>query len=121
MSTEQPAAAQNKGIGCLGIVVIVFVIGTLASMCDGGSTSDAGDEYGAKDACQSWVKDQLKAPSTADFSNVSVTGGSGSWTVTGDVDAENSFGAKLRTGWTCDVRLEGDTYRGNATLLDDLG
>lgn len=117
-SGATPTGNTSKGGGCLGIIVAVLVIGGLASMCGVGSDDGAGDEYGAKDACQQWVKDQLKSPSSADFSNVHVSG-SGPWTVEGDVDSENSFGAKLRAHWTCDVHVDSDDYyRGNATVLE---
>lgn len=121
--TTQPAQPGNNGktgggcAGCLSIVAVLFVVGLLISMCGGGSSDDSGDAWGAKDACHGWVEDQLKAPSTADFHDDDVSG-DGPWTITGSVDAENSFGAKIRTSWTCDIRLDGDTYRGNATLLE---
>lgn len=110
--------ADSKGSGCMGIIVAAVVIGGLSSMCSDGSDS-TGDEYGAQSACEDWVKDQLKAPATADFGDEDVSGGGGSWTVTGVVDAENGFGANIRTSWTCDVRLDSDDYyRGNATLFE---
>ncbi|GAA1913099.1 hypothetical protein J2S63_003223 [Marmoricola bigeumensis] len=89
-------------------------------MCSGGDDSGggSGDSYGAESACKDWVEDQLKSPSTADFGDVEVSG-SGPWTVTGYVDAENGFGANIRADWTCDVRLDSDDYyRGSATLLE---
>ena len=86
-----------------------------------GCGSDAGDDkYGAQGACEDWVKDQLKAPSTADFGGEDISGPEeGPWTITGYVDAENGFGANIRADWTCDVRLDTDDYyRGTATLLE---
>jgi hypothetical protein len=68
--------------------------------------------------CQEFVKDQLKAPATADFpymtnSDVSVVStGEGRYSVAGYVDAENSFGATLRTRYRCSVYWAGgDTWR----------
>jgi hypothetical protein len=111
------AEATAKG-GCLPLVGVIVAIAIFVGMCSGNDDDSAGDEYGAKSACEGWVKDQLKAPSTADFSDEEVSG-AGPWTVTGSVDAENSFGAKLRSQWTCDVRLDSDDYyRGTARLLD---
>jgi hypothetical protein len=84
------------------VIGVVLAIGFLVSMCSGSDDGDSsGNEYGARSARQNWIKDQLKAPSTADFSDVE-TSGIGPWTVTGVVDAENSFGAMLRSHWTCD-------------------
>jgi hypothetical protein len=97
------------------VVMVLLVIGGLSSMCGGAGSSSAGDEYGAADACRTWVKDQLKAPSTANFEDESVSG-TGPWTIIGTVDAENSFGANLRQRWTCSVRTERDKYKGTVTL-----
>lgn len=68
-----------------------------------------------RSVCERWVRDGLKAPSTAKFSEQWVAG-AGPWTVYGKVDAENSFGAMLRQSWTCEVVLDGATWRGSATL-----
>lgn len=45
------------------------------------------------------VKKQLKAPSTADFNDVVVAKQKGVITAFGKVDAQNSFGAKIRNGF----------------------
>jgi hypothetical protein len=49
------------------------------------------------------VQDKLKAPSTAEFSNESVSGSGNSWNVSGSVDSQNSFGAKIRSSYTCSI------------------
>jgi len=72
--------------------------------------SDPPDGFDAQVACKSFVEDRLKSPSSADFSNVTHSGDSPRWTVTGSVDAENSFGASLRSDWTCTVRLDGGDF-----------
>ena len=112
----EQVAAEEKG-GCLPIIGLVVGVGFLASMCGGsdGGSSDA-DGYGAESVCEDWVRDQLKAPSTADFDNEEISG-SGPWTITGTVDAQNGFGAQMRADWSCDIRLDSDDfYRGGATL-----
>lgn len=71
-------------------------------------------------ACEKSIKNQLKAPSTADFSNERATkSGSSAYEVDGDVDAENSFGAKLRDSWFGHAwtRNGGDTWWCRATLI----
>lgn len=81
---------------------------------------------GVRVACEELVKQQLKAPGTADFGGVEYDPppageGDGTWTATGYVDAENGFGANIRTNWTCtvDVSDEGETYsNGSATLSE---
>lgn len=83
-----------------------------------GSTGSGGGsdkEYEAFEICKDFVKDRLKAPSTAKFRNyfeddgeVTVSGsGSGPYTVISSVDSENSFGAALRSNFVCVVNNTG--------------
>lgn len=111
---QEPKKAGSSGCLWIGGVFVVLAVLGFAS-CEPDTSEDS--TYGAQQACEGWVKNQLKSPATADFSGV-VTAGpdEGPWTVTGSVDAENSFGAALRSPWTCTVRLDGDIYRGTARL-----
>ena len=75
------------------------------------------DKIGAFVMSQSFVKDRLKAPSTASFpyitdDGVSVTKQEGcSYSVRAYVDAQNSFGAKIRTRYSVNVRPgDGDNW-----------
>jgi hypothetical protein len=95
----------------IGIVVIMGCCGQL--LTNGGSESSPGvpnvtDEEAA-DFCEKMVTKNLKAPSTAVFPSrreTTVTSrGHNMFTVIGYVDAENSFGAKLRTPYRCDPRM----------------
>lgn len=104
------------GACILAVIVIGWVI-------FGGGSSDSEEpsppsDFEAQRQCERWVSEQLKAPTTAAFSGQAAVGGPAEWTVTGAVDAENSFGATIRTQWTCDIRLDGETWRGRAELLD---
>jgi hypothetical protein len=59
--------------------------------------------------CRDQVKKELRAPSTADFGGESVVSPEGGgYAVLGWVDAQNSFGVKLRSAYSC-----GATYMGN--------
>jgi hypothetical protein len=93
-----------------GLLVAVTAAGLLTAC--GGSSS--GGEGGAYDACERAVESQLKAPSTADFSGIfdsEITdNGDSTYDVVGYVDSENSFGAKIRSNWTCTVRDTGDNW-----------
>lgn len=93
-----------------------LVIGTLAVVAWLGTQDDneptRPDAGEARYQCEQWVKKRLKAPATAKFSDVQITGSDPSWTVTGAVDSENGFGAMLRSSWTCNIRLDGETWRG---------
>lgn len=72
-------------------------------------------------ACKNSVKAQLKDPDSADFQNEeaeTVTLGQ-KWHVTGEVNANNSFGGKVGfTEFTCDATLneDGETVTGLATI-----
>jgi hypothetical protein len=69
-------------------------------------------------ACEAGVRGQLKAPSTARFSGESVFLNDGSYMITGDVDAQNSFGALLRQHWTCFASGTGTTWSARVQMGD---
>lgn len=63
-------------------------------------------EREAKDACKEATLDALKAPGTAEWVDISAVAASGSsevFDVTGEVDAENGYGALIRNRFTCTV------------------
>jgi hypothetical protein len=98
-----------------------LIIVTLLLVGPGASEAWAkGSKAGAWQVCTQFVKDRLKAPATSDFAEyrdegTSVTKTGKTYTVLGYVDAENSFGANIRTDYTCKVRYKsGRTY----TLVD---
>lgn len=68
--------------------------------------------------CQDAVRERLKAPSTAEFSGESYQAPqSHKRVVTGDVDAQNSYGAMLRSSWSCTLRRDGrDWYVDDVTI-----
>lgn len=76
----------------------------------------------ARMACEGVVEQNLKSPTSASYSSV-VTGGAGTqhgpWTVEGTVDADNSFGAKIRSSYVCTTKMDGD--RMVATLVSLVG
>lgn len=59
---------------------------------------------------QLFVKDALKAPSTAKFpvysEDMVVDGGDGSFIVSAYVDAQNSFGAMMRSNYVCIMQYD---------------
>ena len=123
-SSEPPPAkpkASGAAIGCgtvLALIIVGGIVSCVASLNSGGSSNDHGvDRIEAQLACQDFVKEKLKAPATAKFSGQQTNvAGVNQWTVTGLVDAENSFGAMLRSNWTCSIRLDGDTWRATTTI-----
>jgi hypothetical protein len=94
----------------LGVIAVVVGCSVLVSVGKDSGTS-RGDEVGARKACEEFVGRRLKAPSTAEFSGTTVTGGPVTFTVAGSVDAENSFGAKIRNSYICKVSdAAGDSW-----------
>ena len=103
--------SSKKSLGCgswaliaLAIVILISVISAIVGGASGSSTNSAG---GAIYFCENRIKMFLKAPSTASFHS-SASGTGSVWTVTGTVDAENSFGAKIQNSYQCTVTINGD-------------
>ena len=120
LSPEERAAVEKsvdrnlKG-GCLVLLLLVGGCTAYAATSDSSSgADDAGSSAGARGVCEQFVEDRLRAPATADFSGATATGAGDTWTVRGQVDSENGFGAQLRSAYTCQVLFTGD---GNYRLL----
>ncbi len=101
-------------------IVLVVLIGA----CDSSTGEDDPENLrlGAFDVCTQFVKDRLKAESTAEFPDqfeddeeVTITQDGEEWTVDSQVDAENSFGGTVTTPFSCTVRSMGE---GNWRLVD---
>lgn len=117
------------------IAAVTMVIWGAASGDSGGTGSSGGSssssssdqKYAAFEMCKSFVKDRLKAPSTAKFRNyfeddgeVRVSGfGDGPYIVISTVDSQNGFGAQIRGTFTCSVtNSSGDNWRLNSISVD---
>jgi hypothetical protein len=114
---EKPKTSKSSMIA--GIVILLGIAALLVSCVGyvvsnsggGGDSADDRNDGMAKVMCENFVEEQLKAPSSADFSGVfdtTVTGSGNDYTVVGYVDAQNSFGAVLRSNYTCEIRDSGD-------------
>lgn len=126
MTDEEPTkSGNNAAAGCLTIIILMVLIGGAIAIFGGddaelgGGPSTEDIRYGAFDVCTKFVKDQLKAQSTAEFPNefeddgeVIITRDGNVWTVDSQVDSENSFGGMVTTPFVCVVRHTGGTgYR----------
>jgi hypothetical protein len=117
--------AKGCGIGCLVVVVIIILIAVFSGQDtshhapSGGTRSSPSDKkIEAWVMAQQFVKKQLRAPATASFGSVfgdyqdpdeHVTLlADGRYQVSGWVDAENAFGAKIRNDFFCVLRDVGD-------------
>lgn len=78
----------------------------------------------ARYLCHDRIKQQLKSPSTAKFEGlfdfIAVQSADHKdWMIHGHVDAQNAFGATLRTNWTCTVTpIDKDNAMVDATLSE---
>ncbi len=93
------------------VVVMGLLILAVGSYDDGGSK-----KIGAYVMSQEFVNRRLKAPATASYPDYRddfvVDMGNNRYRVTAYVDAENSFGAKLRMGYTCTLMTpDGENWK----------
>lgn len=114
-----PSESKSSAKGCLWIVAALILLpaACIATTSGGGSKWEP-TAFEARSICEDWVKDRLKAPSSAKFTDGAESGGGGKYTISGSVDAQNSFGAMIRSTWTCDIRYDTSTekWRGSATV-----
>lgn len=118
---EKPKTTPKQtAIGCGVFLVLSLIIGGIMSSCvaNAGKVDPAtlGDGAHAKVACRGMVQDKLKAPSTADFNSERVSGSGTSWNVAGSVDSQNSFGAKIRSNYTCSLTYSSTDHQWNGSV-----
>ncbi|WP_159619469.1 hypothetical protein [Arthrobacter zhaoguopingii] len=98
---EPPPRIRRKGLGCFPIVALIVIGFTLFGACSPSSAS--GSAAGAEAVCQQFIETRLKSPASAEFSSTDVVELGDTYKVTAVVDAQNSFGAMMRSSWTCRV------------------
>lgn len=78
------------------------------------------DRAQAVHLCEDSIRSQLRSPSSAKFSGETYSSGGVSYTVAGNVDAQNGFGAMLRDTFDCTlVKSGGSMSVALANLHDD--
>ena len=104
------------GVGCAALLAIPFLFFLLSSDSDNDPESSsppkpAHSPSGAWRMCKVFVEKGLKAPATADFpwysENYVTKLGGAKYRVESYVDAQNSFGAQLRTNFSCTAKWIG--------------
>ena len=125
----QQAPKKKKRSGCIAFLALVILIAcaVICALGQGGSSTRSTrtpkpghNEIDARTMCAEFVKDRLKSPSTAKFdyrSETAVHHGKGRYTVTGAVDAQNAFGATIRTQYICELHYDSTTDK---WYLDDI-
>ena len=118
---NKPDKAKSVIGGIIAVIVLAIIIGISFSCCGGcddnsNSTKETGHtNIEAWTAAQLEVERNLKSPSTAKFpwsSEGYVTKiDNNTFDIQSYVDSENSFGAMIRTNFSCTVKFTGqDTY-----------
>lgn len=104
-------------LGCLGVAVLV-VGGCVALNLAGGDETAEDNRWAAENICKQSVEQQLKAPDSAQFDDLSTTvtdaeGPTFGYTVIGSVRAENSFGGTATHTFICDATYNADADAAN--------
>lgn len=113
----------QKRISCLiWAVIIIFGAAFIAVICfilfgDDSSSSSSTNKFMAYSYAEDFVEKQLKSPSTAKFPKVvekdsHITElGNNRYKINSWVDSQNSFGATIRTRFSCIIIFDGDMVR----------
>lgn len=118
MQSDKEKTQETIALVLFGVIALCIIV--LFSMCVFGGKDD--DSIGESDAwvcAQDVVEKNLKSPSSAKFCLMSEAtihyngedGGGSRYTVSGYVDAQNSFGATIRQNFTVNLTVTKDGYR----------
>lgn len=101
-------------------VVLVIIAGKVYAIEDGPTSAYL--------AAEDIVSKQLKSPASAQFpswvtgrDSIHVEPSGDGYSVSSWVDADNTFGAKLRSRWTCQVSKNGPLFDGACRFEDHAG
>jgi hypothetical protein len=110
-------AGANNWIVAVAVFLGMVVFGLSLNGADSSSQTtkfDDGKSW-AVTMAQAFVKERLKSPASASFpwsfDEYRVSNIGKEWSVSGYVDATNSFNANIRTHWSLRMRDEGENWR----------
>ena len=115
---------RNAGLALIGAMVVFLVLIFFVSPNQPEEPAEPTGlslERAAYTECKVAVLSQLKSPSSAEFPAFSpnyVTEGSTQYLVNAYVDADNSFGASIRTPWTCAATRLGSSFAVSEVVLE---
>lgn len=112
--------ARRKITSRLAFAAVMFLVITRPG-CKPGAPGPNGDKIAAIVTAKHAVEMSLKAPATARFHHeLAESTNDGRWVVTGQVDAQNSFGALLRKSYVCTLQYnqQDDTYGIESLTID---
>jgi len=117
---------QRKSSPVLGVVMLFVMAVALCTVGIAAVTSGMEDpptdpasadrSTDAEVMCEEFINKRLKAPASAKYTHQSRQKNGAQYVVSGYVDSQNSFGAMVRTDFTCTVTDQGD----GKWRLDDL-
>lgn len=121
----------RKNIGCI-VGFLVFCVAAMAAGLFIKSTlppvaaMNIASRFEACDMAQEFVKDNLKAPSTATFasctdSETTISHSADHWTVMSYVDAQNGFGAQLRNDYLVEMQYHPESDKWTLTNISITG
>jgi len=124
---------EKKELGCgaalvisllllLGVFVAIAVIERISPKYpkEKGPGWTFDEERKVYSAAKELVSDQLKAPSTASFPwmDYQVYRSGDDWTVLGYVDAQNGYGAMLRSNWKVEMIYTGRGWKAKKVVIE---
>ncbi|EJO5347004.1 hypothetical protein [Clostridium sporogenes] len=91
----------------------IFCLGLFAGCEDSSGRGNESDErYKAYETAKSYVEDELKSPTTAEFASINEAKitklGKDEYQIESYVNAENSFGAKVKSTFSCRIVVDYD-------------
>jgi hypothetical protein len=102
----RPARKRSRRWSLLLILSGLGIAVTLATMLYLSGDETTGGAA-AVTMCENLVRDRLKSPSTAAFTDADIKGTAGNmWIVRGSVDSQNTFGAIIRSDYVCEISDE---------------
>lgn len=108
----QKEVNKNKSnIGCIAAFFLVGIIFLIIQLSP--SSNEGNKDMEAFIVSQDYVTPQLKTPAEAEFPTFSdsfVTVSGNIYTIHSYVDSQNSFGANIRSSYTCILKLENDLF-----------
>ncbi len=124
-AVPQTTARAHNAAGWIAVAGLLVVLLGIASFSAPSTEPPAPpapphNATGAYDVCRQFVIDRVKSPSTAEFLAYGKERtqhlGNGKYVVAAHVDAQNGFGATVRSDFTCTVQWKS----GKAWGLEDL-
>jgi hypothetical protein len=100
------------------VVALLAAGGVYLSTRPGGIKRDSKRDQ-AVHLCEDSIRQKLRSPATAQFSGETYSSGGNSYTVAGNVDAQNGFGAMLRDTWECTLVDSGGSLSVALATLHD--